>query len=180
MANGHLPAAIRVLGPAIVGAVMQLTAVAFLTAVFYLLARARYFASGWPLSICAENTSCESAAPLVRVSYLLTAIGVALTNNRFIALTQLWARDASRVTYLQEPRFSAEAVAAQLLVVAIACLVEELEAPTHAATTLGQWIGGIWLGAIIWPAMWSIAAAAIGSLIHALYLAARHSQSREH
>jgi hypothetical protein len=80
MAYGHLPAGTRVLSPIIVGAVMQLMAVVLVTAVFYLLARARYFPLGRPLSICADRTSCESASLLVCLSYLLTAIGVALTN----------------------------------------------------------------------------------------------------
>lgn len=90
MAYGHLPTGIRVLSPAIVGALMQLIAVVLITAAFYPLARVRYFPLGWPLSICAERTSCESASLLLRLSYLLTAIGVALTNNRFISQAVEW------------------------------------------------------------------------------------------
>lgn len=161
----HSPASTRILGPAIVGALMQLAAMAIITTIFYLLARARYFPLGWPQSICAERVSCDSAALLVRLSYLSTAIGVALTNNRFISQAILWVRNSSQLVHEE-----AEAVTAQLSIVFIAALIETLDSPIHAVVTLGQWLGGIWLGAILWPAMLSVVIAAIGSLIHALYL----------
>jgi hypothetical protein len=73
------------------------------------------------------------------------------------------------------PKFSAEAVAVQFSIVAVASIIEELDDSPQAVVSLGQWTGGIWLGAVLWPAMWSIAIAAAGSLAHALYLAARET-----
>lgn len=163
----------RIFGPAVAGTGMQLAAVGLMTICLFLLARAGYFSLGWPLVLCDDGTACQAATPLVRLSYLTTAMGVALTNNRLIARTILWARQASRAMLPNEPRFSAKAVAVQLLIVTIACMAEELEPPLQAVVTFGQWIGGMWLGAILWPAMWSTAVAAVGSLVHALYRSAQ-------
>lgn len=173
MALGRLRSVTTIFAPAAAGAGMQLIAVGFITILFYLLVCARYFASGWPVALCDPNTACQAATPLMRLSYLMTAAGVALTNNRFIGQATLWARQSSQLMLPSEPRFSAEAVAFQLSIVLVACAVEELEAPSQFAVTLGRWMGGLWLGVILWPAMWSIAVAALGSLIHALYLSAR-------
>src|SRR5436190_490334 len=80
-------ATMRIFGPTIAGAIMQLIIVGLITFGFYFLARVGYFSSKWPLMLCEEGTSCHSAVPLVRLSYLLTDVGVALTNNRLIAQT---------------------------------------------------------------------------------------------
>lgn len=172
MADGHRATAIRIFGPAIAGALAQFVAVALLTLAFYFLARVGYFSSKWPLPLCGVGTSCHSAAPLVRLSYLLTAAGIALTNNRLIVRTTKWAHHASRAVFPAEPRFSAEAVTFQLTLVVIAAVIEELESPAEVVVSIGRWIGGVWLGAILWSGMWSIMIAATGSLIHAVYLSA--------
>ena len=52
-------------------------------------------------------------------------------------------------------------------IVIIAPAVEELDAPAEFVVSLGQWIDGQWLGAILWPALWSVAVAAIGALAYA-------------
>jgi hypothetical protein len=49
-------AGMRIFGPAIAGAVMQLIAVVLVTILFYLLARERYLPLDWPLSLCDEDT----------------------------------------------------------------------------------------------------------------------------
>jgi hypothetical protein len=165
----------RIVGPAVAGTAMQIIAIGIMTVLFYLLARVHHFGLGWPLALCGENTACQSAAPLVRLSYLVTAVGVALTNNRLIARTTLWARLASRAILPNEPRFSAEAVAVQFSIVTFGSIIEELEDSPQAVVSLGQWMGGVWLGAILWPAMWSVAVAAAGSLAHALYLSTRQA-----
>jgi len=165
----------RIFGPAVAGAILQFIAVGLMTALFYLLARERYLSPAWPLALCDESTTCQAAAPLVRLSYLVTAVGVALTNNRLIAQATLWARQTSRSMLPNEPRFSAKAVAVQLSIVTIACMIEELEAPWQVVVTLGRWLGGLWFSIILWPAMWSIFVAAAGSLVHALYLSTRQA-----
>ena len=170
-----LGSVMRIFGPAVAGAAMQLIAVGLMTALFYLLARARYFSPGWPFALCDANTVCQAPAPLLRLSYLMTAVGVALTNNRLIARTTSWARDTSRAMLPKSFRFSAKAVAVQLSIVTIACIVEELEDPSHFVVISGRWIGGVWLGAILGPALWSLVVAASGSLVHALFDAARQT-----
>ena len=152
---------------------MQLVAVGLITVAIYFLATAEFFSSRWPIALCNEGISCRSAAPLVRLSFLLTAVGVALTNNRLIVQTTEWARQVSRSILPKEPRFSAEAVAFQLSLLMIAAIVEELESPAETVISFGQSIGGVWLGPILWSGAWSIMVAATGSLIHAIYLSAR-------
>lgn len=174
---GHLRNVMKIFGSAVAGTAMQLVAVGFMTGLFYLLARARYFSLGWPLALCDQNTACQTATPLVRLSYLMTAVGIVLTDNRYVARTALWARHASRAIRPNEPRFLAEAVAAQLLIVAIACIVQELASPWQPVVVLGQSMGGVWLGAILWPAAWSIVVAATGSLAHALFLSILSTRS---
>jgi hypothetical protein len=165
----------RIFGPAIAGTAMQLMAIGVLTILFYFLAHDQYFSLGWPLVLCDSKIACQAAAPLVRLSYLMTAVGIALTNTPLFAQTTLWARQASRALFPNAPKFSAEAVAVQFSIVAVASIIEELEDSPQAVVSLGQWVGGMWLGAILWPAMWSIIVAAAGSLAHALYLSAREA-----
>jgi hypothetical protein len=155
-------------GAALAGAVMQLAAVVLTTAGFYVLAREADLRPPWPLTLCEPGTSCGSATTLVRWSYLLTAIGVALTNHRIIA------RTAALFRALPQPGASSatvRAVAAQLSIAAFAGAIEVLDIPPEAALALGRWVGGGWLGAILWPALWSIALAAIGASAHAIFQA---------
>jgi hypothetical protein len=168
--SARLTAGMRIFGPAVAGAAMQLTAIVLVTILLYSLARGRFLPLGWPLYLCDEDSTCQSATLLVRISYLLTAIGVALTTNRLITQTMLWARQNSHEPTFGKPRFSPEAVAFQLSIVAIGSTIEELETPAQFIVTAGQWIGGVWLGAILWPAIWSIVVASVGSLLHALCL----------
>jgi len=169
---GCFKVAMRILGPAVAGAAMQLMAIGLLTVLFYFLASARYFFMGWPFALCSDEPSCQAATPWVRLSYLIIAVGIVLTNTPFFAQTKLWARHASRTLLPNRPTFSAEAVAVQFSIVTIACIVEELEDAPRSVTAFGQWVGGMWLGVVLWPAMWSIAIAAAGSQAHALYLCA--------
>ncbi|HXS07252.1 MAG TPA: hypothetical protein VN723_10715 [Rhizomicrobium sp.] len=82
----------KIFGPAVAGTVMQLIAVGLMTVLFYLLARARYFSLGWPRAVRDEESGCRATASLVRLSYLTTAVGVALTDNRLITRTTFGAR----------------------------------------------------------------------------------------
>lgn len=155
----------RIFGPALVGAAMQLAAVVLTTTGFYILARNADLQPPWPLTLCEPGTSCGSATYLVRWSYLLMAIGVALTNHPFIARTAEWLRATSQP---KAPPPTLKVVAAQLLIACFAGAIEVLETPPEAALALGRWVGGRWLGAILWPAFWSIVVAGMGASAHAI------------
>ena len=155
---------LRIFGPLIAGAILQLVAVALTTTLFYFLSRSGYLAPAWPFALCDGGTSCHAASLLVRWCYLLTALGVALTNNR---LTVRASQRFRKKTKLGKPEFPAKAVMVQLWIVIIGSAVEELDAPAEFVVSLGQWIGGQWLGTILWPASWSVAIAAIGALAYA-------------
>ena len=146
---------------------------ALLTFAFYAVGKSGSFSSRWPFILCEEGGSCRFTALPVRLSYLLTAVGVALTNNRLVAQTTEWARNTSRAILPAAPRFSAEAVTFQLSLLAIAAAIEALDKPAEAVVSVGQWIGGAWFGAVLWSGMWSVVAAAAGSLVHAIFLARR-------
>ena len=104
--------------------------------------------------------------PLVRLSFLITAIGVSLTNNHFIKRTTRWGRYLSRATRLEKDKFSAEAATVLLSIGAIASIIEELGTPSEIAVAIGRWIGNGWMGAILWPALWSVAIAGLDTIIH--------------
>jgi hypothetical protein len=158
---------LRIFSPAIAGAVIQVAAVMLLTAAWYFLAQYEYLKPPWPLTLCETGTSCQSATPLVRLSFLLTAVGIALTKNHFVARATEQARYLSRAAYLEKDGFSAEAVTVQLSLVAIGSVVEELDTPSEIVATIGRCIGAGWMEAILWPALWSVVIAALGSTIHA-------------
>lgn len=54
----------KILGPALAGAAMQLMAIGLLMVLFYFLASAGYFFLGWPFALCEDETACQAAAPL--------------------------------------------------------------------------------------------------------------------
>ena len=125
-----------IFGPAVAGALMQVAAMMLLTAAYYFLAQHEYLKPPWPLTLCQTGTCCHSATPLVRLSFLLTAFGIALSKNHLITGTTLWARHLSRATHLEKDRFSAEAVTVQLSRAAIASVIEFLgyAEPTNSVT----------------------------------------------
>ena len=143
---------------------MQLAAVVLVTTGFYLLARDADLQPPWPLTFCEPGTSCSAATYLLRWSYLLTAIGVALTNHRIVKRSAEWLRATSQ----PKARPTLKAVAAQLLIACFAGAIEVLETPPEAALPFGRWAGGGWLGAILWPAFWSIVLAGLGASAHAI------------
>jgi hypothetical protein len=157
---------LRILGPAVAGAVMQLAAVMLLTAASYFLAQHEYLKPPWPFTLCQAGTSCHSATLLVRSSLLLTAVGISLTDNHFITRTTRWARYLSRATRWEKNRFSAEAVTVLLSIAVIGSVIEELGTPSEIVVAIGRWIGDGWMEAILWPALWSIAIAGLGTFIH--------------
>jgi len=75
----------------------------------------------------------------VRWSYLLTAIGVALTKHRIVARAVEWLRATSQP---KAPAPTLKVMAAQLLIACFAGAVEVLETPPEAALALGRWVGG--------------------------------------
>ena len=155
---------VRIFGPVIAGAILQLAAVVLTTAVFYFLSRSGYLAPPWPFALCEGGTSCHAASLLVRWAYLLTAFGVALTNSR---LTVRASQRFRKTIKYDNPEYSAKAVMVQLWIATIGSAVEELDAPAEFVVSLGQWIGGQWLSTILWPASWSVAIAAMGALTYA-------------
>ena len=166
----RLEPTLLVFGPFMAGAVLQLAAIVLTTAAFYILAYHGYLAPRWPLTLC-EMDTCQSATFLVRWSYLLTAVGVALTNNGFITRATEWFRAAARSNRASELGFSPKAVAAQLSIAAFASVAVQLDAPPDFTVGIGRWIGIDWIGVILWPGLWSIGIAAMGALAHAAFKA---------
>jgi hypothetical protein len=156
---------LRIFSPAVAAIVIQLAAVTVITVVFYFLAQG--LAKSEPASLlCEADATCHTATLLARLSYLLTAFGAAFTNNRLIARTTRWVRRLSRAFH-ERNGLLAKAVTVQLAITIIACIVVELDTPPETAVAVGQWIGGGWIGAVYWPALWSVGVAGVGAITHA-------------
>lgn len=158
---------LRIFSPAVAAIVVQLAAVTVITAVFYFLAqRLAELKPAWPALLCEADTRCHTATLLARLSYLLTAFGAAFTNNRLIVRTTRWVRRLSRTLH-RGSGLLAKAVTVQLAITVIAFIVVDLDTPPETAIAIGRWIGGGWIGAIYWPALWSVGVAGLGAMTHA-------------
>jgi len=154
---------LRIFSPAVAAMVIQLAAVMVTTAALYFLAQG--LAEPGSL-LCEADTACHTATQLARLSYLLTAFGAAFTSNRLIVRTTRWVRRLPRTLH-ERNRLLAKAVTVQLAIAIVAFIVVELDTPPETAVTIGQWIGGGWIGAVYWPALWSVGVAGLGAMTHA-------------
>jgi len=157
----------RIFGPAVAGALMQVVAVATVTLAFYFLAQTGHLSPAWPSTFCEAHTSCHSASLLVRWFFLLTAIGIAFTNNRIITRATEWIKSSDRESIVDRTEYSAKSITVQLAISIIASIVEELDTPPEVIIAIGRWLHGPWLGAILWPALWSVVIAGLGALAYA-------------
>ena len=99
--------------------------------------------------------------------YLVTASGVAMTASRFVDLTALRIRHASRLMSPREPDRAARTLLLQLSVVAVACAVMTVRLPPDWLTHAFHALGHPYVGSLAWSAIMSIAAAACGANAYA-------------
>jgi hypothetical protein len=121
----------------------------------------------------ALHTSATSAhcllfeSPFLQFAYLSTAIGLALSNDRFIELTVARIRRASRLMNAVKPEEVSKRLGVQLAITAILFAVITLRAPPDFLVAAGQYVGSVCGGAIGWAGSMSVGVACFGASAHA-------------
>jgi hypothetical protein len=111
----------------------------------------------------AFDSQFASISPLLTWIYLLTALGVALTSNRFVDFTTARIRGASRLMRPTEPDHATKTLLVQLWLAAIGFAVLALRSPPDSFVEAGRYYGFTCAASIAWPGIMSIGAASFGA-----------------
>jgi hypothetical protein len=139
------------------------------TASAYLLAGHGHLAPQWPTTLCGD-AACHASSPLARFAFLITAIGIGFSDNRFVGRAAQWFTAVTATGPAPSPKWI-RPVAAQLAIAAFGAVVPELDTPPEFIATASQSLYAGSIGAILWPAFWSVVIAALGSTAHAAFKA---------
>jgi hypothetical protein len=115
------------------------------------------------LQIPAGDPTVVSLIPLLQLSYLLTAAGVAATRNRFIDSTAARIRRASRRINPSDPDRTANTMVISLWFTAMAFAALTLGSPPAFLTTLGWHLRYFDAAPIIWSGMMSVGVVGFGA-----------------
>jgi preprotein translocase subunit SecG len=132
-----------------------------------------FFLQSGLLDLRSFGVGSETAAPLTKATalltgvYLLTALGLALSRNRFVAATALRLRQASRRLYSVNPDYARMALLAQLTIAAVGSGLLALRPPPLPLIEFADANGCAAIIPLIWPAVMSVAAATFGANAHA-------------
>jgi hypothetical protein len=113
-------------------------------------------------SFYADPTSL-TVASLLQFIYLVTAVGLALTRNRFVDLTAARIRAASHRMHPLEPARAANTLLICLWFTAFGLVALTLGPPPSFLVELGWRFGPFRAAPIIWSAMMSVGVAALGA-----------------
>lgn len=102
-------------------------------------------------------------SPLLQFAYLLTAIGLALSNDRFIELTAARIRRASRLMNVAKPEEVSRKLGVQLAITAIIFALFTVRAPPDFLLAAGQYVGSACVTPIGWAGSMSIGVACFGA-----------------
>lgn len=130
------------------------------------------------LTNACSTSTCDSKAmlldvgvPLLAWSFLLTAMGCALTHDSFVDITAERMRRASQNMRPSSPKFASRLLLTRCSIAAAALAVAGLTGPPVL-------VNGVWCRAecgrfiqIVWPAVFSIGVATFGASAHAAYRA---------
>jgi hypothetical protein len=105
----------------------------------------------------------DAIFPLLIWVYLLTALGLALTCDRFIFLTAARIRHASRLMRPTEPDHAAKTLLVLLWLTAIGFAVMALRSPPYPLLEAARYIGCTCAASIAWSGLMSIGAASFGA-----------------
>lgn len=106
---------------------------------------------------------------VLSLSYLLTGLGVAFTNNRQLERSSERIRKASRLMYPPEPDRAATILLVYLCVISIFFIVlSSAQAPENTLKG-GSRTGLDWIGPIMLPALYSICLAAFATMARAVH-----------
>jgi hypothetical protein len=100
---------------------------------------------------------------LLQMTYLLIALGLAFTNNRFVDSTAAYIRVASRQMHPLEPNLAASTLLICLWFTAVGLAALTLGPPPSFLTELRWHFGPFEAAPIIWSSMTSVGVAAFGA-----------------
>jgi hypothetical protein len=104
-----------------------------------------------------------SVTSFLHMAYLLIALGLAFTNNRFVDSTAEYIRIASRKMHPLEPNLAANALLICLWFTAVGLAGLTLGPPPFFLTELRLLLGPFEAVPILWSAMTSVGVAAFGA-----------------
>jgi hypothetical protein len=115
------------------------------------------------LQVPADDPAIQSLLPLLRLIYLVTAIGVAATRHRFVDLAAGRIHQASRLMDRSDPDRAANTLMASLWFAAMGFGAVTLSSPPSFLTEQGWHLGNFDAAPIIWSGMMSIGVASFGA-----------------
>ena len=113
------------------------------------------------------ESEMDSLLPLLRWMYLLIALGVALTSDRFVDFTAARIRLASRLMRPTEPDDATKSLLTQLTLASIGFAVLALRPPPDLLIVAARYLGCDCVASVTWSGVMSVAAAAFGANAHA-------------
>jgi len=150
---------LRLFDAAAIAALMQ--GIAALLATLLVLAYARHKIGN--LRVPVDDPTIQSLIPLLQLSYLLTAAGVAATRHRFIDSTAARIRRASRLRNPSDPDRAANTLTIALWFTAMGLAALSLGSPPSFLTARGWHLGYVDAAPILWSGMLSIGVASFGA-----------------
>ena len=96
-------------------------------------------------------------------AYVLIAVGVALSANRFVDLTAARIRHASRAMHPAAPASAAETLQGRLWLAAIGCAILAVNPPPDLVSAICRHLGHAGTAPMVWSGLISIGAASFGA-----------------
>jgi len=106
-------------------------------------------------------------SPFLQFAYLFAAIGLAFSNDRFIALTGARIRRASHLMNTVKPEGGSRRLGAELAIAAMFFAVITVRTPPDFLLTAGHYAGSACVAAIGWAGSMSVGVACFGASAHA-------------
>jgi len=147
-------------------ACFQIVAVTLVTAAVLLVTENQLMSP--PLDVRAgAEISSDAALSLLKWTFLLTAVGMASTCNRFVDVSAGAIRNSSRVMRPTEPFHATKTLLVQLCLAALGFVVLIFQLPPQKLLEVSGHFGLGWAVLIAWPALVSVGAAGFGASAHA-------------
>lgn len=105
----------------------------------------------------------EPAISFLTWCYLLTALGVALTSDRFVTTTAARIRRASRAVHPRQPYLTTEILLSQLCLVSFGFGVIAWHSPPYVLEAACDFFGFPCSASIVWSGIMSIGGASFGA-----------------
>ena len=145
---------LRLIQAGVIAAFLQCLAILLLTPIVITFAQSRLDEQ----ASHADPTSLNVTS-LLQMIYLLIALGLAFTHNRFVDSTAAYIRVASRQMHPLEPNLAANALLICLWFTAVGLAALTLGSPPSVLNELGWHFGPFEAAPIIWSAITSVGVA---------------------